>query len=86
MRSVGTAFVAATLLLASPVIRTPAHAQIDSREGIALQNQIYQLRQELRALQDQMAHGGLPANRPPDWHPAARQLRADPAHYRTPEN
>jgi TolA-binding protein len=69
MRSVGTAFVAAALLLASPVIQAPAYAQIDSREGIALQNQIYQLRQELRALQDQMTRGGVPANRPPAYAP-----------------
>ena len=69
MRSVGTAFVAAMLLLASPVTRAPAYAQIDSREGIALQNQIYQLRQELRALQDQVARGGAPANRPPAYAP-----------------
>jgi len=31
---------------------------VDSREGIALQNQIYQLRQQLQAVQDQMARGG----------------------------
>ncbi len=34
-----------------------ARAQVDSREGIALQNQIYQLRQELRQLQDQRGGG-----------------------------
>lgn len=37
---------------------TPAWAQVDSREAIALQNQMYQLRQELLQLQDQMARGG----------------------------
>jgi TolA-binding protein len=31
---------------------------VDSREGIALQNQIYQLRQELKAYQDQAARSG----------------------------
>lgn len=36
----------------------PAQAQIDSREGIALQNQIYQLRQELQQLRDQGPRGG----------------------------
>jgi TolA-binding protein len=36
----------------------PAYAQIDSREGIALQNQIYQLRQQMQGLQDQVARGG----------------------------
>jgi TolA-binding protein len=71
MRSVGAVFVAATLLLVSPVIRAPANAQIDSREGIALQNQIYQLRQELRALQDQIARGGgASAGRPPVYAPS----------------
>ena len=37
---------------------TPAWAQVDSREAIALQNQMYQLRQELLQLQDQMTRGG----------------------------
>ena len=41
----------------------PARAQVDSREGIALQNQIYQLRQDLRTLQDQIARGGGAAPR-----------------------
>jgi TolA-binding protein len=48
--------MAALLLLAGAV--APARAQVDSREGIALQNEIYQLRQELRSLQDQTARGG----------------------------
>lgn len=34
-----------------------AVAQMDSREGIALQNQIYELRQEIQALQDQPGRG-----------------------------
>ena len=53
MRSVVAPFVVATFLLAASL--APVHAQVDSREGIALQNQIYQLRQELRAAEDQMA-------------------------------
>jgi len=47
----------------------PVHAQIDSREGIALQNQIYQLRQELKAAEDQMARGGGGSSRPPAYAP-----------------
>jgi TolA-binding protein len=35
-----------------------ARAQVDSREGIALQNQIYQLRQELQQMREQMARSG----------------------------
>jgi TolA-binding protein len=37
---------------------TPARAQVDSREAIALQNQIYQLRQELQTMQEQSSRGG----------------------------
>jgi hypothetical protein len=70
MRSVGAVIIAATLLLVGPVIRAPANAQVDSREGIALQNQVYQLRQELRALQDQMASGGGGGSRPPVYAPS----------------
>nr|WP_294509768.1 hypothetical protein [uncultured Rhodopila sp.] len=62
MRSAGACLVAATLLMAQPM--GEAFAQIDSREGIALQNQIYQLRQDLRGLQDQIARGGAPARGP----------------------
>jgi TolA-binding protein len=42
------------VLLAGP----PAHAQIDSREGIALQNQILELRHELQVMQSQGGGGG----------------------------
>jgi TolA-binding protein len=55
MRRLGV--VLAALLLGLPGL---ALAQMDSREGIALQNQILQLRQELEALR----RGGLPAPQP----------------------
>jgi TolA-binding protein len=54
--------VAALLLVGAPV--APVRAQVDSREGIALQNEIYQLRQELRTLQDQTARGAGPRQAP----------------------
>ncbi|PPQ26804.1 tol-pal system YbgF family protein [Rhodopila globiformis] len=82
MRSVGAGLVAASLLLVSPVIRAPAIAQIDSREGIALQNEIYQLRQELRGLEGQVAQGGgaaaggAPAYAPPPQSSASGDLVA----------
>jgi TolA-binding protein len=50
----------------------PTRAQVDSREGIALQNQIYQLRQELKAAEDQMARGGS-GNRAPAYAPTQLQ-------------
>ncbi len=52
----------------------PARAQIESREGIALQNQMLELRRDLQALRDQVVHGatggggtflGTPSTRPP---------------------
>ena len=36
----------------------PAHAQIDSREGIALQNQISSLHRDIDDLRDQVSNGG----------------------------
>jgi TolA-binding protein len=36
----------------------PARAQVESREGIALQNQILDLRRQMQALQDQSGRGG----------------------------
>lgn len=54
-------FVVASSLLAALVLTappSPARAQVDSREGIALQNQLYQLRQELKSVEDQLARGG----------------------------
>jgi TolA-binding protein len=50
-------FAAASLAMAAVVLSAPVYAQVESREGIALQNQIYQLRQELRAYQEQGARG-----------------------------
>ncbi len=67
MRFVVVPVVMATVLFAAST--TPVRAQVDSREGIALQNQIYQLRQELKAAEDQMSRGGglssAPAYAPP---------------------
>jgi TolA-binding protein len=59
----------ATLLLMGTLL--PARAQIDSREGIALQNQIYQLRQELKTLEDQTSRAGT--SRPPSYSPPPPQ-------------
>ncbi|HVZ06807.1 hypothetical protein [Rhodopila sp.] len=56
MRLFARTVLSASLLTA--VATAPAFAQIDSREGIALQNQIYQLRQQVQVLQDQIARGG----------------------------
>lgn len=36
----------------------PARAQLDSRDGIALQNQIQELRREVQTLRDQVSRGG----------------------------
>jgi TolA-binding protein len=57
MRVVVAPLILAALLLVGAAV-APARAQVDSREGIALQNEIYQLRQDLRTLQDQTARGG----------------------------
>src|ERR1700722_11323802 len=61
----------ATLLLTATGTLLPARAQVDSREGIALQNQIYQLRQELKTFEDQMSRAGAP--RPPSYSPPPPQ-------------
>lgn len=48
-------------LVAAPMILMaagPAWAQIDSREAIALRNDIYQLQQQIQVLQQQAARGG----------------------------
>jgi len=49
--------LAATAILGL-CLASPASAQVASREGIALQNQIYQLRQEIQQLREQVARGG----------------------------
>jgi TolA-binding protein len=70
MRYVVAPFVVASCLLVASI--TPTLAQVDSREGIALQNQIYQLRQELRAAEDRMGSGGY-ANQAPAYAPTQLQ-------------
>ena len=45
--------VAATVLAGCLLVGGPAIAQIDSRDGIALQNQILELRQQMQSLQQQ---------------------------------
>jgi TolA-binding protein len=70
MRYVVAPFVVATCFLVASI--APTHAQVESREGIALQNQIYQLRQELKAAEDQMARGGS-GNRAPAYAPTQLQ-------------
>jgi TolA-binding protein len=78
MRFVVAPFVMAAFLLATPaLLRTPAHAQVDSREGIALQNQIYQLRQELKSVQDQVGRGGSAPSRPPAYAPPPQSGGSD---------
>jgi TolA-binding protein len=57
MRFVVAPLIMAAWLLVGAAV-APVRAQVDSREGIALQNEIYQLRQELKTLQDQTARGG----------------------------
>lgn len=46
------------LCLAIQIMPLPVHAQVDSREGIALQNQLYQLRQDIQVLREQVRQGG----------------------------
>ena len=68
MRFVVRPVMIACCMLAS---LSPVHAQVESREGIALQNQIYQLRAQLQALQEQGGRGG--SNRPPTYLPPPQQ-------------
>ena len=65
MRFVVTAVILAAVFFVTSL--APADAQVDSREGIALQNEIYQLRQELKSFEDQMSRGG--GSRPPAYAP-----------------
>ena len=74
MRSVVAPVVVATFLLAASM--PPVHAQVDSREGIALQNEIYQLRQELKSVEDQMARGGS-GSRPQIYAPPQQGIGND---------
>jgi TolA-binding protein len=62
--------VLAALALSASAL--PAIAQVESREGIALQNQILDLRRQLQTLQDQAARGGNnPTNLGRPAYPAA---------------
>lgn len=45
------------VVLATGFVTTPARAQIESREGIALRDQIDELRHELQGLEQQIANG-----------------------------
>ncbi len=56
---VAAAVVAGCLLAGGPVL-----AQIDSRDGIALQNQILELRQQVQSLQQQRGGSPTPVYRP----------------------
>jgi TolA-binding protein len=59
MASLGACLItAAALLLASGCFAHSAWAQVESREGIALQNQILELRAQIQALQNQIGRGG----------------------------
>lgn len=58
-------FAVASLAVAACLLVAPcARAQVESREGIALQNEIYQLRSELKNLEDQVARGAGSTIRP----------------------
>jgi TolA-binding protein len=48
----------AGLVLTSVTAARPVSAQVDSREGIALQNQILELRRDMAGLQQQVQQGG----------------------------
>ena len=65
MRTSWISAVPLALLLSMPCLSSPVRAQVDSREGIALQNQMYQLRQEIQTLRDQVGRGGGGNNRTP---------------------
>jgi TolA-binding protein len=58
MACVGACLITAVLLLASGCFAPSAWAQVESREGIALQNQILELRAQIQALQNQIGRGG----------------------------
>ncbi|MBN8906158.1 MAG: tetratricopeptide repeat protein [Alphaproteobacteria bacterium] len=54
----------ALLLTGAIFVSVPASAQMDSREGIALQNQILELRRDMQQLQSQVGRGGVVAPAP----------------------
>lgn len=61
MRVARFSALARCLLVAAPLIAVaagPVQAQIDSREAIALRNDIYQLQQEILTLRQQVGRGG----------------------------
>ncbi len=59
MACLGASLITAVvLLLASACVAQNASAQVESREGIALQNQILELRAQIQALQNQIGRGG----------------------------
>jgi TolA-binding protein len=58
MRFVTFSLIGAAMLSATAL---PASAQVDSREGITLQNEIYQLRAQVQAMQNQRGGGPAPA-------------------------
>ena len=57
-RSAKRPLVALVLFVVVAWAGLPARAQVESREGIALQNQILELRRQMQALQDQPGRGG----------------------------
>ncbi len=76
----GMRFAAALAVAGCLVLARPASAQVESREGIALQNQIFELRHELDSLRGQLESGGGSnlGNRYPAAPPeAAAQLPGD---------
>lgn len=54
-------FLMAGVIAAVVLASTPSHAQMESREGIALQNQILELRRDLQALRSDPGRGGSPS-------------------------
>src|SRR6476661_2083503 len=57
-RSGGWLTTGLALFLLMIALCQPVQAQVESREGIALQNQILELRRQMQALQDQPGRGG----------------------------
>jgi TolA-binding protein len=60
-RTAGFPAAALALAVAAACFGPGAHAQVESREGIALQNQVLELRRQVQILQDQIAGGRVPA-------------------------